>query len=145
VTIGGSYFGEIEGLNDGITSQSYHDVRDFFLYDPTTYDYNIMYNRIYSISALIPKSITTPYAYTVTAGDFAYGVAQFIHYDSSGSQDYAIANLSPETLTVSVVPEPPTWAVMLLGLAGVGFAAYRHRRTTPISWTSRRYAREIDA
>jgi hypothetical protein len=28
----------------------------------------------------------------------------------------------------SVVPEPSTWAMMLLGFAGLGFASYRHAR-----------------
>jgi hypothetical protein len=29
--------------------------------------------------------------------------------------------------TVSAVPEPSTWAMMILGFAGVGFMAYRRR------------------
>jgi len=34
--------------------------------------------------------------------------------------------------TVAAVPEPSTWAMMILGFAGVGFMAYRHRsRTAP--------------
>jgi PEP-CTERM motif len=32
--------------------------------------------------------------------------------------------------TISTVPEPSTWAMMILGFAGVGFMAYR-RRSTP--------------
>jgi hypothetical protein len=31
------------------------------------------------------------------------------------------------TVTVTAVPEPSTWAMMLLGFAGVGFAAYRKK------------------
>ena len=31
---------------------------------------------------------------------------------------------------VTAVPEPSTWAMMLLGFAGVGFAAYRRKRST---------------
>lgn len=34
--------------------------------------------------------------------------------------------LDPNTLTASV-PEPSTWAMMLLGFAGLGFVAYRRR------------------
>jgi hypothetical protein len=33
------------------------------------------------------------------------------------------------SLTGSAVPEPSTWAMMLLGFGGLGFAAYRSRRT----------------
>jgi hypothetical protein len=32
------------------------------------------------------------------------------------------------SLSGSVVPEPSTWAMMLLGFAGLGFAGYRHAR-----------------
>ena len=34
----------------------------------------------------------------------------------------------PGTWQVSAVPEPSTWAMMLLGFAGVGFMAYRRKR-----------------
>ena len=34
------------------------------------------------------------------------------------------------SLEGSVVPEPSTWAMMLLGFAGLGFAGYRHARKT---------------
>ena len=34
------------------------------------------------------------------------------------------------TATVAAVPEPSTWAMMLLGFIGVGFTAYRRRNTT---------------
>jgi hypothetical protein len=36
---------------------------------------------------------------------------------SDGEFDY--------TLTIGAVPEPSTWALMLLGFAGLGFAGYR--------------------
>jgi PEP-CTERM motif-containing protein len=38
-------------------------------------------------------------------------------------------NVSVEFLTAAV-PEPSTWAMMLLGFAGVGFMAYRRRNQT---------------
>ena len=34
------------------------------------------------------------------------------------------------TLSVSAVPEPSTWAMMILGFFGVGFMAYRRRNQT---------------
>jgi hypothetical protein len=33
------------------------------------------------------------------------------------------------TLVIGTVPEPSTWAMMLLGFAGLGLAGWRHRRT----------------
>jgi hypothetical protein len=32
------------------------------------------------------------------------------------------------TLTVSAVPEPSTWAMMILGFTGIGFMAYRRKQ-----------------
>jgi PEP-CTERM motif len=34
---------------------------------------------------------------------------------------------SPITIAVAAVPEPSTWAMMILGFAGVGFMAYRRK------------------
>ena len=33
----------------------------------------------------------------------------------------------PKVFTVAAVPEPSTWAMMLLGFAGIGFMAYRRK------------------
>jgi hypothetical protein len=71
-------------------------------------------------------------------GDFApsgTGAGQLIQnaFNSQG-QDEAYTRLSPEyTMMVSIgfdgtVPEPSTWAMMLLGFAGLGFAGYRRAR-----------------
>jgi PEP-CTERM motif-containing protein len=38
------------------------------------------------------------------------------------------AFLTLETSPVPAVPEPSTWAMMILGFAGIGFVAYRRRR-----------------
>jgi hypothetical protein len=35
--------------------------------------------------------------------------------------------LTRETLTIAAVPEPSTWAMMILGFAGIGFMAYRRK------------------
>ena len=52
------------------------------------------------------------YSYSYT-GNFTYFSQSFV--------------LIPETITVSVssVPEPATWAMLLIGFAGIGFAGYR--------------------
>ena len=36
-------------------------------------------------------------------------------------------------LSYSAVPEPSTWAMMLLGFAGLGFAGYRGAKRAPVS------------
>jgi hypothetical protein len=41
------------------------------------------------------------------------------------------ANWAGIAVAVSAVPEPSTWAMMILGFAGVGFMAYRRRNKSP--------------
>ena len=48
-------------------------------------------------------------------------------YESNLAGDYPIA-ISGGSLDPTPVPEPSTWAMMLMGLAGVSFAAYRRSR-----------------
>ena len=38
--------------------------------------------------------------------------------------------LAATNLSVTIVPEPSTWAMMVLGFAGLGFAGYRKARKT---------------
>ena len=40
-------------------------------------------------------------------------------------------SLTPAVAAVAAVPEPSTWAMMILGFAGGGFMAYRRRNQTP--------------
>ena len=56
-------------------------------------------------------------------GPGIYGVVVW----ANGAADYT----SAEGLSVST-PEPSTWAMMLLGFAGLGFAGYRSSRKTAI-------------
>jgi hypothetical protein len=46
---------------------------------------------------------------------------------SSGFSYVGLDNVVLTGPTVSAVPEPSTWAMMLLGFAGVGFVAYRRK------------------
>jgi hypothetical protein len=70
------------------------------------------------------------------AGSFA-GSAEtvfFVATSSSVTLDFSQANstegASPtfDNVTVATVPEPATWAMMILGFAGLGFMAYRRNR-----------------
>ncbi|CUT11391.1 hypothetical protein BF49_2471 [Bradyrhizobium sp.] len=36
-------------------------------------------------------------------------------------------------VTISAVPEPSTWAMMLLGFAGIGFVTYRRRASAVLT------------
>ncbi len=44
---------------------------------------------------------------------------------------YSRQNGTPSILQVSAVPEPSTWAMMILGFLGVGFMAYRRKQNGP--------------
>jgi hypothetical protein len=51
--------------------------------------------------------------------------------------DTQVSNLTagdPGTWTVAAVPEPSTWAMMILGFAGVGFMAYRRKSKPALGW-----------
>lgn len=43
---------------------------------------------------------------------------------------YSRQNGTPSILVVDAVPEPSTWAMMILGFAGVSYMAYRRRKQT---------------
>jgi choice-of-anchor A domain-containing protein len=47
--------------------------------------------------------------------------------DSSDLQFVSNANIKLPTNPVSAVPEPSTWAMLILGFAGIGFMAYRRK------------------
>jgi hypothetical protein len=63
---------------------------------------------------LYPYSYGTPYA-----ADF---------FGLSGQQFFSAGQIETFTISeVSAVPEPSTWAMLILGFAGVGFMAYRRK------------------
>jgi PEP-CTERM motif len=81
----------------------------------------------------------------ITGTDFAWNLASPAHgfsYDPTDADqtliqlgdtngDLVEADISSVAITVSStppVPEPSTWAMMLLGFAGLGFASYRARK-----------------
>jgi hypothetical protein len=75
---------------------------------------------------------------------FAFGVGNYGNFYDSGANVYLSTWLpdgpangpgslfipgDPGTLSVTAVPEPSTWAMMILGFAGVGFMGYRRRNS----------------
>lgn len=46
-----------------------------------------------------------------------------------GNNDPLIDGVSLQEIATGAVPEPSTWAMMILGFAGVGFMAYRRRNS----------------
>ena len=71
----------------------------------------VISGSIFTISTTTPAFEQVGYAQTSTDGNLYYTI------NESGSVE-----VSPHT-----APEPATWAMMLLGFAGLGFLAYRKR------------------
>lgn len=65
-----------------------------------------------------------PWTFSYTNGSIAAGTDFELHFGSFNTLDNV-------TALVPGVPEPSTWAMLLLGFAGVGFMAYR-RNSKPI-------------
>jgi hypothetical protein len=63
---------------------------------------------------------------TVSVGPGTYTLTAFY---ADRQQVAAYADLSIAGGTITAVPEPATWAMMLLGFAGLGFAGYRRTRS----------------
>ena len=67
-----------------------------------------------------------------SAGDYSLTIMG----DGAGGLPAGFAfRLDPGTLSVSAVPEASTWAMMVLGFAGVGFMAYRRKIAPPLECT----------
>jgi hypothetical protein len=74
-------------------------------------------------SEVPPASLpTTPDNFCGTGAPLNLGVSCFIGRDLAGNSYFAAVN------EVKSVPEPSTWAMMIIGFASLGFAAYRGNR-----------------
>jgi hypothetical protein len=84
---------------------------------------------------LIYISVGTPYLDLSGIGFYITGgTAVNIYHDVPGYYEQASDGGfgGPGIFTLTAVPEPSTWAMMLLGFAGLGFAGYRRTRK-PVS------------
>jgi PEP-CTERM motif len=107
----------------------------------------VAFNQVIAINPASPQSGVTISGDTITdvvsmaslpSTGFAptsFGFSFWPALDSSG----AIPEFAPDnaTFTASVgpVPEPSTWAMMILGFAGIGFMAYRRKGTPALMAT----------
>jgi len=79
----------------------------------------------------IPFTIDVPLTFTLDSSDTGFGQANF-----SSSGITTALSLSPTQLIYQypspdgAAPEPSTWAMMLLGFAGLGYAGYRKAKTS---------------
>jgi uncharacterized protein (DUF2062 family) len=88
----------------------------------------------------LPASITNPFTYKFSSNDSYVSGYFLLQSYIAGSPDtvFTEANVDLSTLRVfaldgsyvSATPLPPTWTMMLIGLAGFGFVAYRRKSTS---------------
>ena len=75
---------------------------------------------------------------TLVDNTFSHG--QFALYDTDAAMSFSNFTVSG-SLVSGAVPEPSTWAMMLLGFAGLGFMAYRRTKkgaaVSSARWTVR--------
>jgi hypothetical protein len=59
----------------------------------------------------------------------------FAFYSPANCGNCLVAGDFPSftSFSVSAIPEPSTWAMMLLGFAGVGFMAYRRKNNVALA------------
>jgi PEP-CTERM motif len=91
-----------------------------------------------------PTSVTLnnfnglPFYFSVGAGGHTYffdPLTGEVDGSSIPLSDFVINVGVPTGFTVTAVPEPSTWAMLLIGFAGIGFAARRRRAiTAPAQW-----------
>jgi PEP-CTERM motif len=156
--IGGSYYGNASpGVSASVTinghsadigtpnysAEIYGDDFQQAAYATRVTDYGtlITSNQVWSNMLgypwpYIPSSITGPFTYNAAGNLSGDGQFYFTTQEMpSGHEDvYAYGSVSLTRLTigpvesVGSVPEPSTWAMMLLGFAGLGFAGYRRAK-----------------
>ncbi len=95
--------------------------------------------RAFNVHSDIISDPNTPFQdfeWTASAGDIATGDYDYTSYDvcgtgfcSSGGSDSSIGTFSLETVLVTPVPEPNTYAMMAMGLAGLGIARKRKQKS----------------
>jgi hypothetical protein len=82
---------------------------------PSNYTFDLMLNNFINLSSGQPVTIDSSFVSLTLP-------AQCNNFGCVAPQVY-----SSGTLSVAAVPEPSTWAMMILGFAGVGFMAYRRK------------------
>jgi hypothetical protein len=56
------------------------------------------------------------------------GNANFFIPNFPGPDDFQLSVTLPDGFSISGVPEPSTWPMLLIGFAAIGFAGYRKSR-----------------
>ena len=123
----GDYGGEIQATVSG--NQQTHVVYSIGGSVGAWIDFSMYQSGYATGPGDIPITIDKPLTFNLNPDDFGYG-SMLIEDRITGAVLVA-ADFSPTTLTYTVlngVPEPSTWAMMLLGFTGLGYAGCRRAR-----------------
>jgi hypothetical protein len=120
-TIGGSYDSLIKAYSDFAGSQSQHELSD---------GTNFVNASASAIAGALPASITTPFSYAAIPlpGGTVVPTTGTIKLDGEFIL-FTPTSISESIAVSPAVPEPSTWAMMVLGFFGVGFLTYRRRNS----------------
>jgi hypothetical protein len=66
----------------------------------------------------------------------AAGELRLYYWDENAFDNTQFVTANVTTAVTSGVPEPSTWAMMILGFAGIGFVGYRRRKDSTLALTA---------
>jgi len=126
VSIGpGIEYGEIYGYNGWQFSQQY-DQDNNYTDGNNVYTFNFAASAVTSGPSSLPGQIQDSFSYNTSPQDSSYNDIQIYTWDANtGAVTSAWADGTVSVLTITPVPEPATWAMMLSGFVALGFAGYR--------------------
>jgi hypothetical protein len=78
-------------------------------------------------------AITATNFSTGNGEDFLTFEGQVVNFDFQGAPVYTFARFTPSQAVAAAVPEPGTWAMMLLGFGAIGATMRRRRRVSAIA------------
>jgi hypothetical protein len=126
LTMTGEVTGQGAGTISFVPSLGATIVEPSFTYDDILFAGT---DPLFDLSGLVFTTAT--YEFNV----WGNGAGNYSYYDTTpiGTQNNLGAGNGPDQVAVSIaaVPEPSTWAMLILGFAGVGFMAYRRKSVGP--------------
>jgi hypothetical protein len=94
--------------------------------------FNISQSTLNGLGPFTLNGVTVSDIHFVEYGDGWYDGSKWTNPEGGTSKLKIVADFTFAT-AAPPVPEPSTWAMMILGFAGVGFMAYRRKRGTALT------------
>lgn len=148
-TYGGPAWGNDSPLSAEITinNQEYYINAELYSDEYKEYgiDYTLLYDAVlqsysngiyfysyYTDNAFNSTNLSENFTYTYTNADSAYGYV--------GGTDFDIglvpSTVSVTTASISAVPEPTSWALLITGFGAIGFVLRRRPVATTLRWAT---------